>query len=82
MRNQRNNKNQNQKDDRSIKINERIGSDCLEKLKLASKQLKDAEILEKSKAREKAVQEKINKEKNKSFEELLDESSLDWKSFK
>lgn len=80
MKKQRNNKKQT--DDRSILINERLGSDVLEKLKLASKQLKDAEILEKSEAREKAKQEKVNKEKNKSFEELLDESSLDWKTFK
>lgn len=76
---QRNNKKQT---DHSNQINERLGTDVLEKLKLASKQLKEAEIQKIAEAREKAKQEKINKENNKSFEELFDESSLDWKIFK
>lgn len=79
MKKQRNNKKQT---NRSNLINEDLGTDVLEKLKLVSKQLKDVEIREKAEAIEKAKQERINKENNKSFEELLDESSLDWKTFK
>lgn len=79
MKKQRNKK---QQTDQAIQISECLGTDVLEKLKLASQQLKDVETLEKAKANEKAKQERINKEKNKSFEELLDESSLDWKTFK
>lgn len=79
MKKQRNNKKQ---IGSSMQINERLSIDMLEKLKLASKELKDAEIKKQDEAREKVRQEKVEKEKNKSFVELLDESNLDWKTFK
>ncbi len=75
------NRKQKQNDD-VFQINERLNSDVLSKLKTASKQLKEEERVEAEVKREKEKQRKIEKEKNKSFEELLDESSLDWKNYK
>ena len=72
---------QKQNDD-AFQINERLNSDVLSKLKTASKQLKENERVKAEEKREQERQGRIEKEKNKSFEELLGESSLDWKNFK
>ncbi|WP_084031408.1 YqkE family protein [Anaerobacillus arseniciselenatis] len=74
-------KKQKQNDD-AFQINERLNSDVLSKLKTASKQLKENERVKSEEKREQERQRRIEKEKNKSFEELLGESSLDWKNFK
>ncbi|MFN7250009.1 MAG: YqkE family protein [Anaerobacillus sp.] len=75
-------KKQKQKDDGTIHLNERISPDVLEKLKQTSKELKTEEIKKQEEAREKERQRKVEKEKNKSFEDLLNESSLDWTNYK
>jgi hypothetical protein len=69
-------------DDGSIHLNDRISPDVLEKLKQTSKALKEEEIKKQEEARAKERQLKIEKEKNKSFEELLNDSSLDWTNYK
>jgi hypothetical protein len=75
-------KKQKPKDDSTIHLNERISPDVLEKLKQTSKALKGEEVKKQEEAREKERQLKIEKEKNKSFEELLNDSSLDWTNYK
>lgn len=69
-------------DNQIVPINERINEDVLSKLKSVSKDLKEEERKQKEELREKEKQKRAEKEKNKSFEELFNESSLDWKSFK
>jgi hypothetical protein len=69
-------------DDGTVHLNERIRPDVLEKLKQASEALKTEEVKKQEEAKEREKQRKIEKEKNKSFEELLNESNLDWKSYK
>ncbi|MCT8138963.1 YqkE family protein [Anaerobacillus sp. CMMVII] len=63
-------------------LNQRISPDVLEKLKQTSKALKDEEAKKQAEAREQERQRRLEKEKNKSFEDLLNESTLDWKSYK
>ncbi|RXJ04028.1 DUF3886 domain-containing protein [Anaerobacillus alkaliphilus] len=75
-------KQQKKVDDGTIHLNERISSDILAKLKATSKSLKEEEQRKEEEVREQERQRRLEKEKNKSFEELLNESNLDWKSYK
>ncbi len=70
------------KDDGTVHLNERISKEVLAKLKETSKSLKEEEQRIQEEARERERQRRQEKEKNKSFEELLNESNLDWKSYK
>jgi len=71
-----------QANDRGVSLRDRIDKDALEKLKEASRTMREAEEKRKAEEREKRIAEQKVKEKNKSFEELLAESNLDWKKFK
>lgn len=74
--------NRRKQEDEGLTLNDRLGKDALEKLKTVSKQLKEEELKRVAEAKEAEKRKRYEKEKNKSFEELLDESKLDWKSFK
>ncbi|UOE92268.1 YqkE family protein [Alkalihalobacillus sp. LMS39] len=63
-------------------LSERLSEDIMKKLKDTSVTLKEAEKQKEENERQKRIQEKREREKNKSFEELLEESNLDWRNFK
>lgn len=63
-------------------LSERLSEDIMKKLKDTSVTLKEAEKQKEEDERLKRIQEKREREKNKSFEELLEESNLDWRNFK
>jgi hypothetical protein len=70
------------KDDAAVTLGDMIGRDVLSRLKDQQQELKAAEEKRKLDEEEKKRQERKLKEKNKSFEELLAESSMNWKEFK
>ncbi|RSK27727.1 DUF3886 domain-containing protein [Bacillus sp. HMF5848] len=63
-------------------LQDRLNNDILQKLKDKQKQLKQEEIKKQEQEEEQKRQERKQREKNKSFEELLNESNIDWKKFK
>jgi gentisate 1,2-dioxygenase len=54
----------------------------IEKLKATKKALETEQQEKRQEEEKKRIEERRLKEKNKSFEELLNESPLNWKSFK
>ncbi|QQZ10946.1 YqkE family protein [Heyndrickxia vini] len=70
------------KTDDHLTLQDTLNQDILLKLKQAQQQLKDEEETKKLKEAERKREERRQKEKNKSFEELLNESSMDWKKYK
>lgn len=69
------------KDD-SLKLGDRINQDIMSQLRQTQKELAEAEHAKKEAEEARKREERKQREKNKSFEELLGESNLDWKSFK
>lgn len=68
--------------DEKLSLGDLLQDDLVNKLKNKQKELAD---IEKRKAEEEEArkrEERRQKEKNKSFEELLNESSLNWEKFK
>lgn len=63
-------------------LQDELNDDVIRKLQQAQKQIQAQE--QKKKAAEKArkLEEKKQQEKRKSFEELLNETSLNWRDFK
>lgn len=70
------------KDDSAVTLGDRINKDLFRQLKEKQQELKQAEAAKKAAEEQKKREERRLKEKNKSFEELLNESNLDWKQFK
>lgn len=70
------------KDEGAVTLGDLLNTDLVNKLKNTQQELKAAE--EKKKEQEERRQKEVRrlKEKNKSFEELLTESSMNWKEFK
>lgn len=62
-------------------LSDQLQGDVLEKLKLAKKQLLDAERLQEEERQAQAEFDRKQKEKNKSFAELLDEYGMSGKKF-
>lgn len=75
-------RNRKQEQDDSLSLQDRLNSDMFAKLKEKQKQLKDDEQHREEEAKQRRIQERKEREKNKSFEELFEESSLDWRKFK
>ncbi len=63
-------------------LKDHLQGDILTKLQEKKKELKAKEEDERLQQAEQRRREREEREKNKSFEELLDESGLDWKKFK
>ncbi|WLR43817.1 YqkE family protein [Bacillus carboniphilus] len=59
-----------------------LTNEKLQALKDMKNDLKEKEVEEKQAELERKRKEREDKEKNKSFEELFEESSLDWKNYK
>ncbi|MGO4886943.1 YqkE family protein [Anaerobacillus sp. MEB173] len=70
------------KNENILDIESRIDKGIWEKLKDTKKNLKLEEERKEEALRQKKIKERIEREKNKSFEELFEESNLDWKKFK
>ncbi|UOQ93657.1 YqkE family protein [Halobacillus shinanisalinarum] len=63
-------------------LSEQLNKDMVEKLRSKKSELKHQEEERQKQQRRQRMEERERKEANKSFEELLNESDLDWKSFK
>lgn len=59
-----------------------LNDDVLSKLRSKKTELKRQEEEHQEEERQRRIEEKKRKEANKSFEELLNESDLDWKPYK
>lgn len=59
-----------------------LQDDLVKQLQSKKADLKKQEEQRKEEEKQKRVEERKKREANKSFEELLNESELDWKSFK
>ncbi|WP_042355194.1 YqkE family protein [Bacillus rubiinfantis] len=70
------------KDDSALTLKDMINQDLFKQLKAQQEQLKAEEEKRKAQEEQKKREERRLKEKNKSFEELLNESSMNWKEFK
>lgn len=70
------------KDHNEAVLKDALNDQTLEKLKLLKKDAVEAEENSRKAALAKKEEERKQREKNKSFEELLNESSLDWKKYK
>ncbi|WP_078380094.1 YqkE family protein [Sutcliffiella halmapala] len=69
------------KDDK-LSLKDQLQDDVFSKLKSMKEQLMQTEHKAKEEEAARIKEEKRLKEKNKSFEELLEESSQNWKEFK
>lgn len=65
-----------------VTLKDGLNSDVLEKLQQKQRELQEAEEQKKIAAKKQLAEERKQREKNKSFEELLNETSLDWKKYK
>ncbi|MBH0229779.1 YqkE family protein [Halobacillus yeomjeoni] len=63
-------------------LGDHLNADVLKKLRSKKSELKEQEEVRQEEERKRRLEEKKRKEANKSFEELLNESDLDWKSYK
>lgn len=59
-----------------------LDQDLVKQLQNKKKELKDQKERQEEEEKRRKIEEKRKKEANKSFEELLNDSNLDWKSFK
>lgn len=70
------------KDESAITLGDMLNKDLMQQLKEKQQQLKETEEKKIKEEEERKREERRLKEKNKSFEELLNESSTDWRKFK
>ncbi|WAA10495.1 DUF3886 domain-containing protein [Fervidibacillus albus] len=70
------------KDDYKATIKETLNSDVLSRLQQKKKELKEMEEQERKREELRKREERKKRERSKTFEQLLDESDLDWTKFK
>jgi hypothetical protein len=70
------------KEEAGVTLKDFINPDLLKQLKEQQDQLKAEEDSKKEQEEQRKREERRLKEKNKSFEELLNESGMNWKEFK
>ncbi|MGD6966909.1 YqkE family protein [Rossellomorea vietnamensis] len=70
------------KNNEELTLKDTLQSDVFQALKDKKKELEKEETTRKEEEAEKKRQEARQREKNKSFEELLGESSMNWKDYK
>jgi hypothetical protein len=63
-------------------LGDQLNADVLSKLHSKKTELKKQEEVRREDERKRRIEETKRREANKSFEELLNESELDWKTFK
>lgn len=69
-------------DDKPLTLKDMINPELIKQLKDQQDQLKAEEDRKKREEEERKREERRLKEKNKTFEELLNESGMNWKEFK
>ncbi|PLT28256.1 YqkE family protein [Peribacillus deserti] len=69
-------------DDIKMTLGDFINQDMLSKLKEAQNELTEKERFTKEQEEQRKKEERRQREKNKSFEDLLNESTADWRKFK
>lgn len=70
------------REESAVTLKDMINPDLIKQLKEQQDQLKAAEERRKAEEEQRKREERRLKEKNKSFEELLNESGMNWKEFK
>jgi hypothetical protein len=70
------------KDEATVTLKDMLNPELMKQLKSKQEQLKVEEERKKEEEEQRKWEERRLKEKNKSFEELLNESSMDWRKFK
>jgi hypothetical protein len=70
------------KKNEDVTLKDTLQSDVFQALKAKKKELEKEETVRKEEEAERKREEARQREKNKSFEELLGESSMNWKDFK
>ncbi|WML47631.1 YqkE family protein [Neobacillus sp. PS3-34] len=70
------------KDDSAVTLGDLINQDLIKQLKEKKHELKAAEERKMEEEEQKKREERRLREKNKSFEDLLNESPMNWKEFK
>ncbi|HEY4553545.1 MAG TPA: YqkE family protein [Bacillaceae bacterium] len=70
------------KESEAVTLKDTLNEDILHKLKQAQQQMEQEERRKIEETEKQKREERKRREKNKSFEELLNESSFDWKDFK
>lgn len=70
------------KDEAAVTLGDMLNIDLVNQLKNKQMELKAEEERKKEAEEQRKKEERRLKEKNKSFEELLNETSMDWKKFK
>jgi hypothetical protein len=70
------------KEETAVTLKDMINPELIKQLKEQQDQLKAAEERKKEAEEQRKREERRLKEKNKSFEELLNESGMNWKEFK
>ncbi|MDQ0197415.1 YqkE family protein [Neobacillus ginsengisoli] len=70
------------KDESAVTLKDILNPDLMKQLKEQQEQLKAVEEKRKEEEEQRKREERRLKEKNKSFEELLNESGMNWKEFK
>ncbi|MCC5800319.1 YqkE family protein [Rossellomorea vietnamensis] len=70
------------KQEAELTLKNSINGDIFEQLKQKKAELEKVESVKKEEERLRKMEEKKQLEKNKSFEELLNESNMNWKNYK
>lgn len=70
------------KQEAELTLKNSINGDIFEQLKQRKAELEKVESVKKEEERLRKIEEKKQREKNKSFEELLNESNMNWKNYK
>ncbi|MEI2665125.1 YqkE family protein [Rossellomorea sp. LJF3] len=70
------------KQEAELTLKNSINGDIFEQLKQKKAELEKVESVKKEEDRLRKIEEKKQREKNKSFEELLNESNMNWKNYK
>jgi len=69
-------------EDAAVTLKDMINPELMKQLKQQQEQLKAEEQQKREAEEQRKREERRQKEKNKSFEELLNESGMNWKEFK
>ncbi|MEC2075775.1 YqkE family protein [Metabacillus fastidiosus] len=70
------------KDDSTVQLEDHLESDLLKQLKAVKSNLTKQQEEKEEALRQQKIKERKEREKNKSFEDLLNESSLNWEEYK
>ncbi|MET3696198.1 uncharacterized protein DUF3886 [Bacillus oleivorans] len=70
------------KNDQDSSLKDRLNPEILKKMQETKLELKEIEKKKAEAEEARKREERMYREKNKSFEELLNESNLDWKKYK